>query len=98
MGIPLCPNLLSEHLIPLKRAGKHVPGGGVSPACLERWVRTGMRGVRLEICRIGRTRHTSEEAIQRFLEALNRTDTTVSPIRRLSEREIAERKRSLGMK
>ena len=94
----LSPSLLSETLIPIKKAGSHFPGGGFSTRTIERWIASGVNGIRLEICRIGRERFTSSEAIQRFLEAMNRTqDSSTQPIRRLSEREITERKRKLGI-
>lgn len=91
-------NLLSETLMPLSKARKQFPGREVSPSCLERWIRHGSHGVVLEICRIGNTRYTSSEAIQRFLEAMNQNLELPTPaIRRLSEKEIEQKKRDLGL-
>ena len=72
MAVQLCSWVLDEALVPLTKAGKRIPGRGVSPACIERWIRKGVNGVTLEICRIGRERYTSQEAIRRFLDAMNR--------------------------
>lgn len=41
---------------------------------LWRWGKKGVRGVRLETIRIGGTIYTSDEAIARFLEAINEPD------------------------
>lgn len=91
-------NLLKESLVKLVLAGKQIPGGGVSPGCIERWIRKGVRGVVLEVCRIGNTRYTSKEAIQRFLEAINQEPETATPvIRRLSESERKQKRRDLGL-
>lgn len=90
-------NLLSETLIPLSKARKQFPGREVSPSCLERWIRNGSHGAILEICRIGNTRYTSEEAIQRFLEAMNQSDPEKPSFRRMSEKEIEQKKRVLGI-
>ncbi|MDD3470600.1 MAG: DUF1580 domain-containing protein [Thermoguttaceae bacterium] len=98
MVVRMSPHLLGETLVKLVQAGKLIPGGGVTPGCIERWIRNGVNGAVLEICRIGRIRYTSEEAIQRFLEAVNQNPELPAPaIRRLSEKEIEQRKRDLGL-
>ncbi len=92
--------LLSENLIKLSKARKRFPGRGVSPSCFERWVQKGINGARLEVCKIGDIRYTSEEAIQRFLLAMNRNDEPEvlgkPVIRRMSEKEIEQKKREYG--
>lgn len=56
-------------VLPKRRAGKptHV-------ATVYRWAQRGCRGVVLETIRVGCTRCTSREALQRFCEALTRGD------------------------
>ncbi len=71
-------SLLEESLIRLSQAGKQIPGGGVSPSCIEKWIRQGIGGVTLEVCRVGHIRYTSREAIHRFLESVNRTSGVVT--------------------
>lgn len=98
MVVKMNSQLLGESLVKLVQAGKLIPGGGVTPGCIERWIRKGVNGAVLEICRVGRIRYTSKEAIQRFLEAVNRNPESPTPvIRRLSEKEIEQRKRDLGL-
>ena len=79
MVMSLTPELLNEKLVKLADAGRLVPPNGVSLLTVERWIRQGVDGVKLEVCRIGGTRHTSEEAVQRFLEAMNQTPPEAAP-------------------
>ena len=96
MAVQLCSWVLDEALVPLTKAGKRIPGRGVSPACIERWIRKGVNGVTLEICRIGRERYTSEEAIRRFLDAMNRNPgAPVTTIPRMTDAEIERKKAEL---
>ena len=83
--------LLKETLVTLKEARKLVPPKGISLQTLERWISQGVDGVKLEVCRIGGTRHTSEEAVQRFMEETNRTpEAAPAAIPRLSEAETEQ--------
>jgi len=68
--------LMDETLIPIKEAGKHFPVL-VSQPCIERSIRVGTRGMRLETILIARRRYTSKEAIRRFIE---RTQNVGDPI------------------
>lgn len=61
-----------------------------SLATLHRWRLRGVKGIRLETCLIGGMRFTSLEAIDRFIKAQNRDETsppaiTVSQRQRQSE-------------
>ena len=62
------PLLLGENLIPMSSAGKHFPVS-VQRSTVERWVRRGVAGAKLETVRVGGKRFTSLEAITRFLHA-----------------------------
>lgn len=62
----------NETLLTLQQARSEFPGGrdkGI--ATVFRWADKGVRGVRLETLRVGRTRYTSREAIDRFIQAQN---------------------------
>lgn len=59
--------------IPLNAAAKLVnPARPPHPSTLHRWANAGVRGIRLQVTRLGGTRYTSAEAVQRFIAALNR--------------------------
>lgn len=61
-------------LLPRRRAGKKP-----NIATLYRWTTVGCRGVKLEYLQIGATRCTSQEALQRFFDALTaQADTTTA--------------------
>lgn len=65
----------SETPIRLAKARKLVPGrrsDGVNIATIHRWHRCGVHGVRLETILIGGIRHTSREAMARFIVATTR--------------------------
>ncbi len=57
-----------EQLVRLSRA---VIPGNPHPATRWRWASVGVRGQRLETIVVGGQRFTSQEAVQRFLAALN---------------------------
>lgn len=61
------PALADETLIPMQDACEAFPVK-VSQACLQRMIRRGTRGVRLETIFIANRRYTSQEAIRRFIE------------------------------
>jgi len=62
------PQLLEESLIPMSTAGRHFPAC-VQRSTVERWVRRGVNGIKLETVRVGGKRFTTHEAITRFLHA-----------------------------
>lgn len=66
-----------------------------------RWVAQGVHGIRLETLKVGRTRVTSKQALQRFCEAVTaaadgdiapvvRTSRTRRRAMKASERRLAE--------
>lgn len=59
---------------------------------LYRWARHGLRGVRLEVIRVGGTLCTSTEALQRFFDRLTAAacNSTESPEDRAVESELDE--------
>ncbi len=63
-----------ETLFPLAELPDHLPRGPggkkIHVSTGIRWVRVGVRGVRLEAAALGRTLFTSREAVRRFSEAL----------------------------
>ncbi|WP_417851295.1 DUF1580 domain-containing protein [Thalassoglobus sp.] len=74
-------NLKTETILTFREAAEHIPG---SPhlSTLHRWVKYGLKGIRLESCLVGGRRVTSLEAVGRFSEAItqkvdHRTSTTM---------------------
>ena len=61
----------AEDLVALCNARTAFPGGKRSHATLHRWKLHGVRGIKLETCLVGGRRYTSEQAIERFIAALN---------------------------
>ncbi len=66
-------DISSEDLLSLGEAAKLIPG---RPHCttIWRWSCRGVAGVQLESIKLGRTRYTSREALQRFAARLARAD------------------------
>jgi hypothetical protein len=66
-----------EELFALRDAAKFLPlrrcGKQAHPVTLTRWAARGLRGVKLEVLRIGGTLYTTKEALQRFFEALTKS-------------------------
>ena len=65
-------------------------GRRVSVSTFYRWATTGLKGIRLETRYLGGTQYTSEEALNRFFDAITQRcqsvlDASVSPFRRNSE-------------
>lgn len=87
--------LASEKLVPISAAGQKFPHP-VGRTALERWMRHGVRGVRLESIQIGNRRFTSEEAIQRFICRTNEQRHANSKVR-MSSRELHLKKQELGL-
>ncbi len=74
-------DIAQEQVVSLTEACPFVPrrrkGKRPDVATLYRWAQKGIRGIRLEILQVGRTKCTSLEALQRFFERL--TDPNVEP-------------------
>jgi hypothetical protein len=60
--------------IPLNEAAKQIPGRP-HLSSLHRWANRGVRGVKLETVRVGNRRFVTQEAIDRFLAELNKSDS-----------------------
>lgn len=95
-----CPEILGESLIDLTEATTRLPIK-CSRATIERWVRCGVRGVRLETVLIGHRRFTSTEAIRRFLIGQQHTvpETATSEAKKssMSKSAIAAASKRLGL-
>lgn len=61
-------DIKSESLVTLSVAANSLPGNP-HPSTLQRWRVRGIHGVRLETVLVGGIRYTSDEALQRFIEA-----------------------------
>jgi hypothetical protein len=76
-------NLLDETPLTLAEAAKALPrlrgGKRIHLATLYRWISGGVRGVRLESLRLGRTVVTSREALRRFAERLTAAPRPAAP-------------------
>jgi hypothetical protein len=55
----------AANLLPRRRAGKKA-----SPATIFRWASNGIRGIKLEVIKVGGTLCTSRERLQKFYEKL----------------------------
>ena len=77
---------LADDLMPLAKAARSLPplrsGRPVSPATLWRWSARGLRGVRLQIVRLGGTACTSPGALREFFAAVEaaRTQPRQDPV------------------
>ena len=67
------PGILDETLLPISDACKHFPVP-CSRQAVERWLRTGSRGIVLESVSICGRRYTSRQAIERFIRNQLRTE------------------------
>jgi hypothetical protein len=74
-------NPFTEKVILLTKAARRLPAicreNPPHTATLYRWASRGVRGIRLEIIRVGGRTCTSEEALARFFERLSRDPGTV---------------------
>lgn len=70
----------TETLVTFSDARCALPGGRrVSLATLHRWRLAGVRGHKLETCLVGGRRHTSRQAIDRFIAAGNAPAPDTAP-------------------
>lgn len=71
-------DISSETVLTLNNAAAELPrrrkGSRPHVATLYRWAQRGLRGVRLETIQVGGTCCTSREAMQRFFDALTRSE------------------------
>ena len=72
----------AEQLLTLSEAARALPrlrgDRKVHVSTLYRWIKRGVRGVRLESVKIGRTLVTSREALQRFAERVSTGSAVVA--------------------
>jgi RNA binding exosome subunit len=81
-------SLANEKTMKVAKAIERVLGNRVHGTTWSRWCRDGSHGVRLEYLRCGRECRTSEEAVRRFLSALERA--AAEDAERRAERRQAE--------
>lgn len=73
-------NVSIEELIPLAKAGRFVnPSCPPHVATIWRWCLRGVAGVTLESVKIGGSRFTSKEAVERFIHRLNTPGSVPEP-------------------
>ena len=86
-------NITDETVLPLARAAKTLPrkrnGKPTHTATLYRWSSAGLRGIKLEVIRVGGCVCTSTEALQRFFDRLTESDTRRARRRRPQQMEAA---------
>ena len=87
--------LAQETLVPINQAGAKFPYH-VGRTALERWMRDGVRGVRLESILIGSRRFTSLEAIASFVEQSNQQQDSYGDVR-MTRTELRNKKEELGL-
>jgi len=91
----------TEHLISINDVPRQLPtrrnGKRVHISAVYRWIQRGVRGVHLEVLKIGGTAYTSVEALQRFAEHLSQrqgaspTAQSTSTVQRKRQIERASR-------
>ena len=90
--------ILDERPFPLSEIPAHVPkkrGRKVHRSTGFRWAGRGVRGVRLETVRVGRTQFTSVAALRRFFERLTQRDVLAASSYRTPARRDREYRRAL---
>lgn len=94
------PRILQEHQIFATDAPRYLASGKngrpIHPLTIIRWIRCGVRGIKLEAVRLGHRWVTSTEALERFTERLtepqkNPAQEIRPPAARQRELERAER-------
>lgn len=64
-------NILTEDVIAISEVPQELPGQARPHiSAVYRWANVGVRGVRLEACRVGSQIVTSRQALTRFLNAI----------------------------
>lgn len=95
--IPTNPNLLDEQLVPIQKCGSVFPYP-VGRKAVERYIRTGVRGIRLSTVLIGHRRFTSVEEIGRWLRETNRQTDACQGQRQMTEQEMRLAKTEVGLR
>ena len=76
-------DIIEEKMIAVRDVPRHLParpnGKRIHVSAVYRWSFRGLRGVVLETIRFGGTLYTSEEALQRFAEALSAARLNAAP-------------------
>ncbi len=76
-------DIIEEKMIALRDVPRHLParpnGKRIHVSAIYRWSFRGLRGVVLDTVRVGGTQYTSEEALQRFAEALSAARLNPAP-------------------
>jgi len=86
----------TEELAPLAKASNLWVPTRPHVATIWRWATRGIRGVKLDIVRIGGSTCTSREAVGRFLSAINGRDVLPSDTSKRREAEISRAERELA--
>jgi len=95
-------NMFEEELLTLREAVTKLPrrrrGRKPHVSTLWRWATRGLRGVRLEVIRVGGTLCTSREALQRFCEKLTEQQEAArtTSARKSREKGIADAEAELS--
>ena len=92
-------DIACEELIPIREVPKRLPkkpgDKRVHISAVYRWMKKGVRGVKLDSVSIGGTRYTSIEALQRFVDRLSMDDREIprepTPRRRQMQMDAAAR-------
>jgi hypothetical protein len=94
-------DISTERLVPISDVPRKLPprssGKRVHISAVYRWIQRGVRGVHLEVLKIGGTAYTSVEALQRFADQLSQARQgasiqTVTPAQRQRQIERAKRR------
>jgi hypothetical protein len=76
-------DVTNEQLLPIRDVSRQLParpnGKRLHVSVIYRWTMRGIRGIVLESVRIGGTRYTSREALQRFADRLSNPSTDRTP-------------------
>lgn len=89
-------DISTETLAPLAQASNRWVPTRPHVATVRRWAVHGIRGHKLDTIRIGGITCTSQEAIGRFLSAINGHDVTPANTSHQREQEIARAERELA--
>lgn len=90
---------LSENLVRVPTEATRLFPGRPHASTIWRWYKRGVKGIRLEIVRIGGRPYTSREAIQRFIErttAAAEAPTVPCSSTRVRARAISDAERDLA--
>ena len=83
-------DVATEHLLPIPKAGKEMPGEP-HRSTVWRFALRGVRGVRLETVVCGGRRFTSREAIRRFIAATTAAANGEPPARQPTKKRLQDK-------